>query len=132
MFSVNCNTCDRPLIFDYSASLEEYLSKVDYTTDTFDKIGEIAINSPLIYLCIQCKEKFKYTISELEAKMRETVYKDVKAYRRSYVFKKIISPASIDVDSGLMYCGNCIGVDNEGNCYKSIINVCPFYKNNEI
>lgn len=131
MFSIFCDKCNSQLDMDYTASLEEYLQKVDYIKDTINHITDVALKTPLLYKCVQCGTIFKYSWPELEIKIRESLCKDVKRYRKIYVFKNIINPGSINPDSGLIFCGICDGVDNLGNCYVDITKLCPFVNKNE-
>ena len=131
MFVISCDKCGSQVNMDYNASLEDYLHKVDYVKDSADQIVDTALSTYLIYRCSRCSSIFKYTWPELEFKLRESVYKDVKRYRKIYVFKNVINPGSINPDNGLIFCGICDGVDNIGNCYKDITKICPFVNKNE-
>lgn len=129
MFPIMCDICGNSLFFDYHTTIEEYLPKVNYMQNTIKDICDIALDSHLSYNCTHCAEKFKYTFKEVELKLIDTIKKDVKRYRKIYVFKNIINPMNIDPDNGLVFCGICDGVDNLGNCYNDIKNVCPLVKN---
>lgn len=131
MFVISCDKCNSQVDMDYNASVEEYLYKVDYVRDNVEHIVETALKTYLVYKCVRCGSIFKYTWPELEAKLREAVFKDVKRYRKIYVFKNIINPGSINPDNGLVSCNICDGVDNLGNCYSDIIKICPFVSKDE-
>lgn len=129
MFPMLCEACNKPLDFDYQASLDEYLLKVDYINKSVDYSCDLAINSPLLYVCSNCSKTFKYTLKQVEAKVKDTVFKDVMQYRKRYVFREIYNMGVINPDSGMVSCGLCAGIDNEGNCYADIKKVCPLVKN---
>lgn len=131
MFNILCETCKNILDFDYDSSIKEYISKVDYINDDDSFIFTTALNTPLIYRCINCDSTFKYTFKDLEIKRQESVRADVRRFRKIHVFKNIINPGSINPDNGLVFCNVCDGVDNSGNCYKDIIAVCPFVAKHE-
>ena len=131
MFIISCDYCNSQLDMDYTSSLEEYLHNVDYVKDDIEHIAKTALQTPLLYKCIRCSKVFKYTWKDLELKLRQAVFKDVKRYRKIYVFKNFVNLAVINPDNGLTFCGICDGADNAGNCYKDIINICPFVIKNE-
>ena len=126
MFNIICDNCGGSMIVDHKITLDNYLAKVNYVTDDIGKICDIALNSYLTYVCNSCTKQTDYTIAEVELKLREDLTFEVKKYRKSHVFRNIINPLYIDPDNGLEYCGRCLGVDNEGNCYSDIIKQCPF------
>lgn len=114
------------MIVDYTKTIENYVQKVDYIRDDFDKICDIALNSYLTYSCLSCTIQTNYTIAEVELKIREDLTQEVKRYRKGHVFRNVVNPLHIDHDSGMEYCGRCLGVDDRGNCYKDVIRQCPF------
>ena len=128
MFDLICEKCGSKLIVDNRATLDRYIAKVDYIKDDLGNICDIALGSYLTYQCIQCTAKIDYTFKEVEQKARESITNDVKIYRKKHVFRNFINLMYIDQDSGIEFCGRCLGVDNEGNCYKDIISQCPFRK----
>lgn len=129
MFPLICSGCKNYLEFDYQASLEEFLSKVSYTKDSIDKICNVSLETPLMYKCVKCGSKVNYNFREVEEKFKETLCKDIKKYRKIYVFRNVLNPNNINPDNGLTYCGICDGVDDEGNCYVDIYKICPLVKN---
>ena len=131
MFNIICDKCKGVVECDYDTSISEYLLKVDYVNDKISDICDTAKDIPLVYKCISCSAKFKYSFKELEQKRRESIHADIRRFRKIHVFKNVINPASINPDNGLEYCNICDGVDNAGNCYKDIISVCPFVKQHE-
>jgi len=131
MFEITCEECSSLITMDYQASLEDYLYKVNYVTNDITYITDTAIKAYMIYKCIGCGKVFKYTLKDLELKLRQSIHKDVRKYRKIYVFRNILNPANVDPDNGLLFCGICDGVDNLGNCYTDIVNICPFACKNE-
>jgi DNA-directed RNA polymerase subunit RPC12/RpoP len=131
MFEITCEECSSPITMDYQASLEDYLYKVNYVTNDITYITDTAIKTHMIYKCYGCGKVFKYTLEDIELKTRQSIHKDVRKYRKIYVFRNILNPANVDPDNGLLFCGICDGVDNLGNCYTDIVNICPFVCKNE-
>ncbi len=128
MFDLICDKCGGQLLVDNQVTLDRYLTKVDYVKDDIGDICDIAVGDYLTYKCLGCTYTVDYTFKEVEQKARESVTNEVKKYRKLHVFTEVINPMFIDQDSGLEFCGRCLGVDNEGNCYKDIILQCPFRK----
>lgn len=126
MFNIICNSCGGAMVVDYQITIENYVNKVDYVRDDLGKICDIALNSYLTYGCTNCTYKANYTMAEVELKIRQDLTQEVKKYRKTHVFKKVINPLYIDADNGMEFCGRCLGIDNEGNCYKDVILQCPF------
>lgn len=126
MFNIICSNCGGSMTVNYPATLENYVAKVDYLKDELGNICDIALNSYLTYSCMSCSNKKDYTMAEVELKIRQDLTQEVKKYRKTYVFKNVVNPLYIDADSGIEFCGRCLGVDNEGNCYKDVISQCPF------
>ena len=133
MFEFGCEYCGRELLVDKEASLASYLSKVDYIKDDVEEICDIAMNTFLVYTCINCKRTFEYTLADVELKIRELIKSDVMQFRKKYVIRNDIVPGTVNPDNGIEYCGRCAGADDEGNCYKDVISQCSFRReNNEL
>jgi predicted nucleic-acid-binding Zn-ribbon protein len=126
MFNIICDKCGGSMAVDQKITLDNYVAKVDYIRDGLDKICDIALNSYLTYRCTSCLYQTNYTMAEVELKLREDLTLEVKKYRKNHVFRNVINPLYIDQDSGLEFCGRCLGVDDEGNCYIDVIKQCPF------
>lgn len=126
MFTLLCEKCKGNIFPDEQATLEKFLSKVDYVRDDLDNICDIAINNFIIYKCDYCGATYELQLRDVERKLREKIAHDVKAVRKIYVMRNDIPIGSVDPDNGMEYCGLCVGVDNEGNCYKDIIKQCSF------
>jgi hypothetical protein len=131
MFPILCDICKKTLDFNYTETLENYLPKVDYINNSLDYVCSAALAMTLMYDCVYCDKKFKYSFEDLNNKLRESVVNDVKKYRKIYVFKNILTPTLINPDNGIDYCGLCDGADNLGNCYIDVIKICPFVLKNE-
>ena len=124
MYEIKCDKCGEVLFYNYQATIEACLGDSNYLKDTIKDIQERWLSNYLIYSCDFCKKTFKYTIIEVEKKVREGIARDVMSFRKLNMFKKEINPKTIDPDNGLEYCGQCDGVDRKGNCYVDIIKQC--------
>lgn len=123
MYEIKCDDCDYNLVFDYGSTLDSCLKDLDYLRDSKEFIQDKWLSNYLVYRCVNCRKKFKYTFKEVERKVRETVSKDVIQFRKVQMFKKI-DHSLVDPDNGFEYCGQCEGVDKQGNCFVDIIKQC--------
>ncbi|MBV5347605.1 hypothetical protein JZU46_05255 [bacterium] len=105
--------------------MDNYLNQVNYLTDSMSSITDIATTTPMFYKCENCDSLFSYTIDTLLIKFKEQLIYDVKSFKKIHIFKNYINPTIINPDNGLFFCGECIGIDNKGNCYVDIAKQCP-------
>lgn len=126
MFSIICDKCKSIVLPDERATLESFLQEVDYIKDDLGEICDIAVNNYIIYKCQQCGTTYRYTLPEVEQKFREQIAHEVKIVRKRYVMKHDVPVGTVDPDNGLEFCGRCVGVDDEGNCFTDIIKQCSF------
>lgn len=124
MYTITCEKCRNTLIFDRESTFRNCVEGVSYSTSKVKEIQDRWLSSYLIYSCLSCKAQYKYTFQEVELKVRESVAKDVMNFRKIQMFKTQINPETVNPDNGLEYCGQCDGVDKEGNCYVDIIKQC--------
>lgn len=126
MLDLICSSCNNRLDINYSDTLSTFLEKVNYLDDSIDDIKKQASNIYIEYFCSFCDIHYNYTLEEVFDKFIERVVYDVKNYRKIHIFKNYINPTIINPDSGMVFCGQCTGIDNLGNCYLDIQKQCPF------
>jgi hypothetical protein len=95
--------------------------------DSTGKLIEASIQQYLIYTCIKCGKNYKFSYKEWEKRFRMQIAEDAMHVRKAEMFKQL-NPYIIDPDNGLEFCGQCDGIDNEGNCYVDIIKQCTIRK----
>ena len=125
MLDILCEDCKHTLIIDYKTTLDVFLSDVDYLKDDSVSKQEKATNLKVDYFCNFCNKKYQYNINDIITNFLHRIEYDVKNYRKLYIFKNHINPMSINPDNGMIFCNNCSGVDNLGNCYIDIYKQCP-------
>ena len=126
MLDLLCESCKLPLNIDYTNTLSVFLEDVDYMSDSIDNIKAKASNLSVNYFCSYCDLQYSYTIDTIINKFLERVEYDIKNYRKIHIFKNYINPLLIQPDNGIIYCNNCTGIDNLGNCYIDIHKQCPY------
>lgn len=127
MFAFKCEKCGNKVIVDEMATKDEYMKDMDYLVDENGELLDSAVQQYLIYVCTECGENYKLNHEEWEKKFRKKIAEDTMHVRKAEMFRQL-NPYTIDPDNGLEFCGQCDGVDKEGNCYVDIIRQCTMRK----
>jgi uncharacterized protein with von Willebrand factor type A (vWA) domain len=128
MFNLECEKCGSELLIDENLTLDEYMKDMDYLVDEISDIQEASIQQYLIYRCCRCGAEYKFTYKEWERRIRIKTANLAMKLRQQQMFAREIDTKSIDPDNGLEYCGQCQGIDGEGNCFIDVIKQCTIRK----
>lgn len=128
MFILECEKCSGKLIVDETATTVEYAKDMDYCVDELGELQEKSIQEYLVYRCNKCGREYKFTYKNWEKRMRIKLAKEAMQLRKHMMFANDINPYTIDPDNGIEYCGQCDGIDGEGNCLVDIIKQCTIRK----
>ena len=124
MFVVDCMKCGNPLMLDEISTRDEYLKDMAYMVDEEGRLIEDTIQQYLIYRCQGCNSTYKLTYKEWEKLFRLKVAWEVMQLRKAKMFRQEVNMLLVNPDNGIEFCGQCDGVDKEGNCYKDVIKQC--------
>jgi len=128
MFTLECDKCGGMMIPDEKLTIDFYMKDMNYVMDNFGEIQEASVQQYLIYKCSFCGFIHRFTYKEWERLIRIKSSKIALKLRKQQMFSRDINKESIDPDNGLEYCGQCDGVDGEGNCFVDLINQCTIRK----
>lgn len=123
MFDVRCDVCNGFISLDFNKTVEFYYKDMDYLVDESGDIKDSSLQKYMIYKCNECGRIYKFTLQELELRIRKQIAKTVLNFKRNEVFKNI-RPNSVNPDNGFEYCGKCPGYDGEGNCFVDVMKQC--------
>lgn len=125
MLDILCEHCRNIMILDELSTFESYKEDGRTKLNEDGTLAEESIPEYLIFKCLKCDATCNLTYKEWFDQVKQKIARDVLYSTRQELFKKHINPHIIDPDNGLEFCGQCPGVDNEGNCYVDIIKQCP-------
>jgi hypothetical protein len=128
MYTIACENCNDPIEFDYDSTLEEYLTRNSLLKGDIDDLLGETIESPLVYVCINCKNIYRYTYKDIIDRIKLLMKWDIMNIRKANMLKKDISFELIKPGCGIEYCGQCSGVDGKGNCSVDLIKQCTIRK----
>jgi len=111
-------------MLDELATRDEYLKDVGCMVDESGRLIEDTIQQYLIYRCQNCNSTFKLTYKEWERLFRMKVAWEVMQLKKALMFRNEINMLLVNPDNGITFCGQCDGVDSEGNCYNDVIKQC--------
>jgi len=131
VFNIKCDMCGYLIELDFDRTVESYCGDMDYLIQEDGQLAENTIQNYMIYKCSNCGEIYRFTLKDLELRIRKQAAISAMNMRRDEVFKNI-KPNSINPDNGFEYCGKCDGYDGEGNCFIDVIKQCSIRKFNEL
>jgi len=120
---LECETCgERFMHFDIESTLDDYSHPDVFTLDNVDNIIDGIIAEYLVYVCSKCGAKGKYTIKEIEKRVRKELSKQLlTAMAKQEMASHNFHSKKAKV---LIYCGKCTGLDGKGSCLVPIYNKC--------
>lgn len=117
---IECEICGGTLVFSPTLTVDDYSIAITASEiNISDKVDEI-IRKYLVYECLDCHAKYKFTYKELEKSLR----KDLTQRVLMLVVKGSIANNNILQDKFFYYCGKCSGCDGNGSCPKTMYNNC--------
>ena len=117
---LKCEICGGDLFFDGDSTVDEYTiyMSIDHK-NVHEKVDEL-INDYLIYTCVKCHKRHKYSTKKVEYLLRKSLTQRALLL----LIKDMVSPNALIFDKYLVYCGKCSGFDSKGSCPKSIFDPC--------
>lgn len=122
MLDIICSKCKGKSLIDTKATLSDYVDNIETLVIDESKITKSRPNY-FYYTCTSCNDTIKLTTKEVLDKIQEAfVYKvlDIR-YEGAY---SSFRGQGIDEASGIIYCGQCPGLDGSGNCLKDSFERC--------
>jgi len=123
MKHLECEFCGKPTLrFDTQATYHSYMDPNLFVLENVDKLVDGIIGEYLMYTCHNCKSSGKYTLKEIEKKIRKEISKQVltavatQQMREHNFYSK---EAKV-----LIYCGKCNGLDGKGSCLTDMYKKC--------
>lgn len=126
MLSIRCDKCKKgELVIDEMSTSNMYLQDTGNYSVNIDTgvLEESSIQDYLIYRCNVCDNKHSFTYKEWELKYRMEIANRIMEIRKREAFKKL-NPDTVNIDSGLEFCGKCSGYAEDGYCLVDIIKQC--------
>lgn len=122
MLDIICDRCKHKAKLDSKLTTRDYIDNMETLVV---ENGELTESRPnyFYYSCVHCNAPYKLTIEELLIKLRDSFVKEALSIRYEGAFKSF-RKHKIEEDSGIMYCGQCPGIDGAGNCFKDAYNCC--------
>lgn len=122
MLNILCEKCEGNAYLNDNLTSQDYMENME--TLVIDN-GKVTDDRPnyFYYTCYNCDSTHKLTIEEVLIKLRDMFV--IKALKTRYesAFDSFRG-YNISEDSGLLYCGQCPGIDGSGNCFKDAYNIC--------
>lgn len=120
--SLKCSFCEEGnLYYNQRLTFIDYTSPTSFTLDDIDDIVDGIINQYLVYECDNCGSYSRFTMRDLEKKIR----KHMSAIAMTLISNGTVSMYSHSVDDKVMiYCGKCNGMDGNGACSANIYKEC--------
>lgn len=117
---VDCEICGGKIELSELSTIDEYAIMITVnSSNIFSKIDEI-IGRYLVYECVSCSAKYKYTYKDLEKVLRKNItQKMLIILARGGMLKN-----NAITDKLFFYCGKCNGFDGLGSCPKVVYNNC--------
>ena len=124
MINFKCELCEGDVNIDLLQTVEMYSMELGYEVEAGEIIIEETLQDYLIYRCLKCNHVEKFTLEEVDLKIRKAAAAMALEGRRIINFKRYAK--HVDLDSGLEFCGLCGGVDEarDGTCIKSLMAHC--------
>lgn len=117
---IDCEICGGELELSTSETIDDYsISLIANASNVFDKVEEL-IGKYLVYKCVICHAKYKYTYKDLEKALRKSLTQKMLML---VVRGEIVNSEAIR-DKFFFYCGKCNGYDGNGSCPKTVYNNC--------
>jgi len=117
---VKCELCQGQLIADPKSTMEDYVITTNTNvTNIFENI-DVLLNKYIVYTCMSCGNKVKYTYKELEKSFRKTLTEKLLVL----VAKGVIVGTEVTMEQYFIYCGKCPGFDGCGGCPISVFDEC--------
>jgi len=112
--NLRCDFCsDGILYYDPSETTDSYFVPETFMLSEIKEIIDTTINEYLVFKCPVCGMSKKYTLKNIEKKIREDIYKVIKNMVSIKEFKKIDLNS---IKKIFIYCGKCDGFDGKGSC----------------
>ena len=117
---LKCELCGGDLVFSSDSTVDEYVAFTSITEHNLHNTVEELLNDYLVYVCVGCGQRHKYTTKQIEYLIRKSLTKRALLL----LVNNMVSNDIIIFDKYLIYCGKCQGLDGKGSCPKSIYNPC--------
>ena len=118
-----CPYCeDGDLVYNQPETFEAWQHPTVFRLDDIDKLKEDLISDILVFMCLKCGARERYTFKEVEKKFRHRLSKILLT---RIARNDLPDPGAMrGVERTLIYCGKCGGFDGKGSCTISIYDNC--------
>lgn len=118
--TIKCELCGGDLYVDTEETLSDYAIVIDTNiANIFDNVEDI-INKHMVYVCMSCGNKVRYTYKEIERLLRKAITEKF----LMLVAKGLMVDVTALEGKYFIYCGKCSGYNGRGGCPKQIFNDC--------
>jgi hypothetical protein len=120
--NLRCDFCrDGILYYEPAETTKAYFVPETFVLSEISEIIDKAINEYLVFKCPLCKNIVKYTLRDIENKIRNTMYQAV----ISMISIKELRKSNLNVVKKVfIYCGKCHGFDGKGSCPVKMYDEC--------
>ena len=117
---VKCELCHGTLAADPESTMEDYATVMNTNaTNIFENVDSL-LNKHIVYTCMSCGNKVKYTYKELEREFRKVLTEKF----LMLVVKGLMNDVEAITGQYFIYCGKCQGFDGCGGCPISVFDKC--------
>ena len=117
---IRCELCQGVLEASQEDTIKDYamIMNVD-SVNIFDTVDAL-LNKHIVYVCVSCGNKVKYTYKDIEYIFRRTLTEKFLLL----AVKDLIGDIQVLKDKYFIYCGKCQGFDGQGSCPKTMFEKC--------
>ena len=118
--AIKCELCGGQVYFDGDSTVDEYAIYMAMAAENLSGTLDELINDYLVYVCVNCGRKHKYTTKQVERFLRKSLTERA----LMLLINDMIDEKTFITDKYLIYCGKCQGLDGKGCCPRSIYDKC--------
>lgn len=119
---IRCESCGSNLNYSNTDTIEAYTSPYTFDINNIENIVDGMLSEYLVFRCVNCGERYRYTFKEIEKIARKELSRMVMT---SVAVGAVIQSGKLSSsDRTLVYCNKCNGVDGKGGCLLKIFKDC--------